>query len=744
MYITSFFFDSKQKLWVGTRKGVFLAQNLETAKAGEWHNFLENMLVTCMYEDNEKNIWIGSMGKALFFIPHSDISWIHQPYLEAASQITTSLYADEQKRIWSGHDNSSFIIHTKSGEIKHSLGKPSNLERISKIKKVNDAIWIIGKSKTRVIRNADTMDLPYYGNDLILDGHENYWLASTYIYVIPKKKIDRQLSSKGTIEKNGLSGDSILLRKRGNVLYEDPQGGIWIGLFEGLYYFKDGTIENLSERHPNLRGKINDISCLPDSQNILVATDNFGLVELNIQSKRPNETSRFRQLGSLSCYAITIHNQDCWLGTNKGIIYIDLSEQSKAIGYSDLLGLKNLHVLDIVVVDDKLYAASSNGLLEFNQILPKQIYKQAPPIFLTGIFQKDKRLPNLHDVVLSYWENELTLRFKGISFRERGNLSYKYQLIGLDQNFQYTNNQEVVLKALPPGKYDLILFAINKAGIESKVPAEFSFSIQKPYWQEWWFVLLIVLSAIAIAALTWRLRLSIVRREYELENARLAEEKRSLKLENELSEVEQHALRLQMNPHFIFNALNSIKGYYAEKKVAEADEYLSRFAKILRHILENTHRYSSLEEELEILHLYIEMAQMRHPGMLEYTIEVEPGLNASDFSLPALLLQPFVENAIMHGIAPKSGGGHIQIKCSLNEGNLICVIKDNGIGLSNSKLKRKESEHQSKAIEISKKRLEYITRQEGVLCRLEINDDIENGAIIGTVVTITIPANKLW
>lgn len=744
MDITSFFFDSKQKLWVGTRRGIFLAQNLEEAKQGKWQSFLENSLITCIYEDSEKNIWIGSMGKALYYIPHSDISWIHQPIQEAQNEITTSLYVDKTKKLWSSHDNNTFIIHSPKQQIKYSLGKLSNLERISLIKELNGADWVIGKSKIRVIKNQDTLDIPYFGNDMILDKQGNYWLASNYIYLIPKSRIDSVLYKPSLVKDGKSSSDSVVLSKRGNVLFEDKDGGIWIGLFEGLYYYRNQRFINYSDLYSKLRGKINAITSLPDDDKILIATDNFGLVVIDIKSGKPVNDPVFNSLGKISCSSITLNKNHCWLGTNKGIIYIDLNKRKKAIHYSDLLGLKNLHVLDIAIIDDKLYAASSNGLLEFDHISPNTIFKKEPPIFLSAVYQKERDIHGLEKPVLSYWENELNFKFKGISFKERGSLTYKYQLIGLDKNFQYTQNQDLVLKALPPGKYELVIYAINKAGIESLNPAVFNFQILKPYWQQWWFILLISLIVVAVFVLAWRIRLSIIRREYDIKNARLDEEKKRIKLEHELSEVEQHALRLQMNPHFIFNALNSIKGYYAEKKIAEADEYLSRFSKILRHILENSRRYSSLEEELDILHLYLEMAQMRHPGMFDYSIEVQKGLNASDYSLPSLLLQPFVENSIMHGIAPKTSKGKILVECHLEEDYLICTIQDNGIGYSNSQKKKKESEHQSKAIEISKKRLEYITRQEGVLCSVDIQDDIKGDLVIGTLVRISIPAKKLW
>jgi len=741
--IIACFFDSKEKLWVGTRSGVYLAENLKAASEGKWERFIENCLITCIYEDREQNIWISTMGKALFYLPHSNISWIHQPYQEASNQITTTLFVDRYKRLWSGHDNSTFIIHENNTEHIHNLGKPTNLERISKIKTIGSAIWVIGKSKIRVIKEKDTIDMPYFGNDVLLDQQNRIWIASNYIYRVPEEQMDSLIQSDQPKAIRSLAASTVL-SKRGNVLYEDPNGVIWLGMFEGLHYFDGEKLINLAQDNPKLGGKINDLVCLPASSHLLIASDNYGLLVLDINTKKLIQPKNLPSIGNISCASITLTRDACWLGTNSGILYLNLKNDEAPIHYSDLLGLKNLHVLDLVQGDNKLYAASSNGLLEFDNIPPTGIFKQACPVFITHVTQREKQLSPTQTWELGYHENEISIGFKGISFKERGSLSFKYKIIGLDNTFQFTNNQEVVLKALPPGKYNFIVYAVNKAGIESLEPATFSFSIKKPYWQTAWFIGAALLLLIGLSVSAWRIRFAFIRRGYELENARLDEEKKRLVLESELSDLEQHALRLQMNPHFIFNALNSIKGYYAEKKVAEADEYLSKFSKILRHILENNKRYSSLEDELEILHQYLEMGQMRHPNMFDYTIEVDEQMHTNEIMIPSLLLQPFVENAIMHGIAPSAGKGFILIKCILKEDMLVCQIRDNGIGYSISKNRRKENEHQSMAIEITKKRLEYITEQEGVACGFEIEDDIEGHRIIGTLVTLTIPANKLW
>ncbi len=744
MDIIATYLDHAGRIWVGTRQGLYRASGIPDAAEGNWIRFIDNSLVTNIIEDNEYNFWVSTMGNACFFIPNANIFWLYSPYREARNQITTTVFVDRQNRLWTGHDKSSYTIRDGTETYSDNLGKPKNLERISRIKSIGKEIWIIGKSKIRVIDGDKRYDLAYFGNDVLLDHNGYYWIASSHVYRVKGRNARDLINQPKPSSRAGDPNTEVMLPKRANVLYEDESGGIWLGTFDGLYYYDGNRFYNFGDSSVSLTGKINDLKKDPQSGNLLVATDNFGITELDTRNLRIIPGGFFAELNRITCFSITLRGHEYWLGTNKGILYLTRDSNKAGVHYSELLGITNLHVFDIAFIGENLYAATSSGLLRFDEIGAADIRLQPPPVYLTSVSHKGKTVMPAGKAVFPYSENELTLTFKGMSFKEMGNLSYRYKLEGLDEDFQMTSNREVVLKALPPGEYVFTIYAINRAGQASDTPASFAFTIRRPYWQQWWFILVIAGSGFLIFSVLWRLRLSIVRRGYELENARLDEEKRRLQLENKLSEVEQHALRLQMNPHFIFNALNSIKGYYAEKRINEADEYLSRFSKILRHILENNERYSSLQEEIDILRLYLEMAQMRHPGMFDYRIRVEEGINTGEMTIPSMLLQPFVENAIIHGIAPKQEEGFIDIALKREGDILTFTITDNGIGLSIARNKQKNKEHQSKAIEITRKRLEYINQQEEVSCTIEIRDDTDGSAIHGTVVSISLPTKNLW
>lgn len=189
-------------------------------------------------------------------------------------------------------------------------------------------------------------------------------------------------------------------------------------------------------------------------------------------------------------------------------------------------------------------------------------------------------------------------------------------------------------------------------------------------WPTWsWGAL--AASVMSILVLLIRFGVHQIRREEQLK----------LAFEKQLSKVEMGALRSQMNPHFIFNCLNSIDYYILKNETEKASDYLNRFSRLIRLILQNSRTQQvNLKDELEALKLYIEMESLRFQGQFDYVIKVQKGLTPVNYEIPPMLLQPYVENAIWHGLLHSERPGRLDIVLSLEEKNLICYITDNGIG----------------------------------------------------------------
>jgi sensor histidine kinase YesM len=235
--------------------------------------------------------------------------------------------------------------------------------------------------------------------------------------------------------------------------------------------------------------------------------------------------------------------------------------------------------------------------------------------------------------------------------------------------------------------------------------------------------------------IVFRWRINRINKRHYLEKKQIETQREKERIERKLAELQERALRNQMNPHFVFNALNTIKGFYAENDVARAGNYLQKFSKLLRVMLTVDEGTIKLENELELISLYCELMQIRHDYHFNYQIEVEKDSETSELLIPAMLVQPFVENAIIHGLVPKKESGTVSISVEEHAENLRLIIEDNGVGRSI----KSNAAHVSKATEITKERLMLLDKLNKTKAQINIVDLKENNKPTGTKVIIEIP-----
>ena len=219
-----------------------------------------------------------------------------------------------------------------------------------------------------------------------------------------------------------------------------------------------------------------------------------------------------------------------------------------------------------------------------------------------------------------------------------------------------------------------------------------------------------------------------------------------IRLEKQLSDLEQKAAQLQMNPHFIFNALNSINAYVGDNDVINAKKYLSKFAKLMRITLENSQRtIVPIEDEIEALTSYLELEQLRFEDKFKYQVHISPEINSENMGIPPLLIQPFVENSIIHGIQPLKDMGEINIHLKLVNGELLFTIEDNGIGINES-LKLKQDElaiHNSVGMIVTKERLEIYNKRNNRSSKVHFIDLKSEKGKSGTKIEFNVPVNSV-
>jgi len=306
-----------------------------------------------------------------------------------------------------------------------------------------------------------------------------------------------------------------------------------------------------------------------------------------------------------------------------------------------------------------------------------------------------------YDLEFEYWQNSITFSFDLINFKQGNKECLLYQLKGRDSDFQKNYSNVVVFENLSPNTYELVVNSMNSDGVIGSEPLRFKFRILPPFWQTWWFVFLLVIVSLLIIFMTVKMYIDTIRRSEE-------EKTRVNKL---ISESQLSALQAQMNPHFIFNAINSIQNYILEKKEDDAYDYLVKFSKLVRLVLNNSREKEiSLHAELEMLQLYVSLEQLRFDKSFEFILQVSDDLNLFEIEIPTMLIQPYVENAIWHGLMNLNGERQAVLKIDISqEDNILRIdIQDNGIGRARSNAFKRDSLHHSVGMQLTEKRIEMI------------------------------------
>jgi LytS/YehU family sensor histidine kinase len=287
--------------------------------------------------------------------------------------------------------------------------------------------------------------------------------------------------------------------------------------------------------------------------------------------------------------------------------------------------------------------------------------------------------------------------------------------------------------------------AVNNKGGSSNVAAH-SFTVKKPFWQTYWFIAGSIVFTVAVIYTVMRLREKYIRKN---EQRIKAKEIELLSLSNDLSKSRLVALRSQMNPHFIFNALNSIQQFVLQGNVDDANRYLAQFARLQRDILNACDQdFIILEKEIDMLSHYLQLEQLRSNNGFQFRISMDEGIDAEEIKIPPMLIQPFVENAIWHGLQLSKGDKLVSINFFLGKNDcLCCVIEDNGIGRKAAMERKMANNHhadESKGIKLIEDRLSLLRQQYRQPFEVSIKDVMTaQGVVHGTSVKVSFPIEAI-
>jgi hypothetical protein len=421
------------------------------------------------------------------------------------------------------------------------------------------------------------------------------------------------------------------------------------------------------------------------------------------------------------------------VATDRGIFLLDYNPANPELTWTSTIGaqdgLPSDEINDFSLIDSTLWIATPAGYASF----PIEMVKNRalhPSVRIAQFIAAGKDHRESTNTLINYDQQGIRISFSGICFRSLGKFSYKYTLSGLDNEWHFTTNEQVEYPYLEPGNYTFQVFAQNHQGNWSTKPATFSFTILTPYWMSTWFRIVIVATLLLIALFVfWAI---------------LSSQRRKLQMRQDLNNAEQRALIGQMNPHFIFNSLNSIQSYYMTHDLAKANDFLSEFGTLIRSTLNNSRKpFVSLSNEVSEISTYLGLESLRLDHRFDFQITVAPELESKSFQIPTMILQPFLENAIWHGVSHLSTRkGLILIRFTLESWCIRCEIEDNGIGREKSMELRQafSKKRKSHAMNIAAERISLMNGSGTAKISLDVIDLFDaDGLSSGTKIVLCFP-----
>jgi hypothetical protein len=432
-----------------------------------------------------------------------------------------------------------------------------------------------------------------------------------------------------------------------------------------------------------------------------------------------------------------------WITSNRGIT--KFSKQNEVfVNYDTKDGVQGNEFNAGAYFENSKGEMFFGGMNGINIFHPEEITRNIlpPRMVFTGVWiLNDLKATDIEDgeiIRLPYSENFFSIGFSALDYTNPSKNLYRYKLENYDQDWVFSgaDNRQADYRKVDPGSYRFIVTGSNNDGVWNEEGISLTIIIRPPWWKNWIFRLSIFLLLVATLWSVILLRIRTIRKKHSVE-------KKMLSIEKQIFELEQKALRLQMNPHFIFNSLNAIQNFVLANDTDKAVNYLAKFSHLMRMILANsTASLITLKDEMKALTYYIDLEKLRFDDRFDYVIHRDPSIDEEFVEIPPMLFQPYVENAIIHGLvnSPKRGLLEIAIR-RINTATLLCSIKDNGIGREQAIEIRNMSgiKRQPKGMLITQERIEIFNRQNRKNFSVKITDLKDDaGEAAGTLVEFTI------
>ena len=663
------FKDSWGGKWIGTSGGGLLKYDQPPIKDYNEADGLKGKYIYTVAPTRDSGVWVTTNARKLFKVKNGDFEEYGLDK-QIYPQKIKAVLEDSQGRLWIGTEGNGVML------------------------------WKKGKTK-RLLEGK------HLGSSFVKDIVED---KDGYVWVATSNGISR-FSPELTNIKFFTKGNKNIHFNRVTGLHVDRSNRVWYSTRgKGVGCITED--ENIViDKEKGLSDNVVRDLCEDKLGNLFLATADGGVDIISIYSKDLSVSNLSTKSGLNFDNVYSVHCDEenhLWLGGAKGVDRVIKPTRKdrivKSYGLSEgFIGLEANHGAVCRDLKGNIWWGTIDGVMMKSNVTDS-ISNKPPKVSIASVnlfyknIQGTKYEPNVlnwyetGNLIFDFKDNHIGFELQGADLARPDNVKFMYRLDGGDGRWSPVIAQnEVFFSNLSPGHYIFQAKAINKDGVESEM-IEFYFAVAAPFYYKLWFwlVLLLVISGVVFLVVKQRIKQIKVKANEEAEK---------LRLEKEVLEMEQKALRLQMNPHFIFNALNAIQDQIRAEDNKGARHSLSKFSKLMRQVLDSSRSdYISLELELSMLENYLNIEKLTREHSFNYSIDIADEIDPEEEGIPPMMIQPFLENAIIHGIASLNKVGEIKLNFSLVDDFLKVEVIDNGVGREKAKALKAQQDQQHKSV----------------------------------------------
>lgn len=691
-----------------------------------------NATVSQIYEDIEKNLWLVTLEDGIYFFNQRSLrTRIYDKSCGLDDDQIISIADDKRGRILLGNiqsDHLQILDHQQISTLYHNEVKMYDILSFDDDMLVIPSLQVLSKKPIQFINKVkeeiEFMSQKINGNSILklkigvkkifkFDEQTFYVGASNVLYKF--KLMNHVLSLEQAIELKGIVYGICAYRS-----------SIYIASTQGVYKYEDEKLRYLGEYNASFSYYARDIK-VDKFGGLWVANDKNSLEYFPTYKTKPHLITELGA-GLVTNMAIDTIDNELYACSSDGlwklynIKYNPFSYE--AYQYTTRDGLAANEVNCVLIKDSELYVGTAAGL----SILPKKLIASSwtPSLYCTKIFINQIELPVLDSYELDYTQNNIQVQLSAVSYQSEGNIEYVYRLLNANSAWAVTRERGIEFSGLAPGDYIFEARALDANHATSKQTIKIKLKIKPPFWKTWTFIGLFSLLIFAGGGglIYWRTK-RVKQREIVAAN-----------LKQQLAEVKLEALQSQLNSHFVFNSLNAIQKFILNHDEVSASEYMNKFASLIRGFLESSKsKYIPLRREIELLKLYIDLERLRFDDKFEVEFIVNHNVEFQEL-FPTNIVQPFIENAILHGLLNNASKGKLRIHFSENDDYIQCIVEDNGIGRKASHDLNKGKARKSYGTELIQDRINSLMDQNST--KLEIQFIDKNEMLHGESGTIVI------